>query len=141
MRVHVIAVPYDSGNYNLRMGAGPERFLHSGVDSRLRDCGYDVYIDCIEASGSFRAEIKTSFELYGKLAERVSLAYHSDIFPLVLSENCGSCLGTVAGIDPIQLGIIWFDSHGDLNIPETTESDFWTGWDWQQRPVFAGGRW
>jgi arginase len=109
------------------MGAGPERFLHSGVDSTLRDCGYDVYIDRIEASGSFRAEIQTSFELYRKLAERVSLAYHSDLFTLVLSGNCGSWLGTIAGVDPTELGIIWFDSHGDFNTPETSESGFLDG--------------
>jgi arginase len=33
----------------------------------------------------------------------------------------------VAGIGPGQLGIIWFDSHGDFNTPETTESGFMDG--------------
>ena len=109
------------------MGAGPERFVHNGVEQTLRNCGYDVYVDCIEARGSFRAEIKTAFELYATLAERVGLAYRSGIFPLVLSGNCSSCLGTVAGVDPVQLGIVWFDSHGDFNTPETTESGFLDG--------------
>jgi arginase len=109
------------------MGAGPERFVHSGVEQTLRNCGYDVYVDCIEAHESFRAEIKTAFELYGTLAECVGSAYHSGVFPLVLSGNCSSCLGTVAGVDPIQLGIIWFDSHGDFNTPATTESGFLDG--------------
>jgi arginase len=109
------------------MGAGPEHFVRNGVEQILRDCGYDVYVDCIEARESFRAEIKTTFELYGTLAERVGSAYDSGISPLVLSGNCSSCLGTVAGVDPAQLGIIWFDSHGDFNTPETTESGFLDG--------------
>jgi arginase len=109
------------------MGAGPEHFVDNGVEQIVRDWGYDVRVASIEAEESFQAEIKTAFELYRELAERVGSAYHSGIFPLVLSGNCSSSLGTVAGVDPDQLGIIWFDSHGDFNTPETTESGFLDG--------------
>lgn len=36
-------------------------------------------------------------------------------------------IGTVAGLGSNQLGIIWFDGHGDFNTPETTESGFLDG--------------
>jgi arginase len=127
MKVQIIQVPYDSGHRSLRMGGGPEHFVQNGVEQLLRDCGFDVHIDCVEAQSAFRAEIKTAFELYRALAERVSSAYADGIFPLVLSGNCNSSLGTVAGVGSDQLGIIWFDGHGDFNTPETTESGFLDG--------------
>src|SRR5687767_11752854 len=124
MKVQIIQVPYDSGQRSLRMGSGPEHFVQNGVEQILRDCGCDVYIECIEGQLPFRAEIKTAFELYRTLAERVASAYANGIFPLVLSGNCNSSLGTVAGVGADQLGIIWFDGHGDFNTPDTTESGF-----------------
>lgn len=127
MKVQIIQVPYDSGHRSLRMGAGPEHFVENDVEATLRSCGYDVNVDCIETDSTFRAEIKTAFELYRLLAARVRSAYDNGIFPLVVSGNCGSSIGTVAGIDSDQLGIIWFDSHGDFNTPETTESGFLDG--------------
>jgi arginase len=48
-------------------------------------------------------------------------------FSLVLSGNCGSCLGTLGGLELPDLGIIWFDAHGDFNVPDTTTSGFLDG--------------
>lgn len=127
MKVQIIQVPYDSGHRGLRMGGGPEHFVRNGVGRRLRDCGFDVGVDCVEAQSPFRAEIKTAFELLRTLAARVGSADGAGRFPLVLSGNCNSSLGTIAGIGSEQLGIIWFDAHGDFNTPETTESGFLDG--------------
>jgi arginase len=109
------------------MGGGPEHLVRNGVVQALRDDGHDVEVECVEARSQFRAEIKTAFELYRTLAKRVRLARDDGCFPLVLSGNCNSSLGTVAGAGPDQLGIIWFDGHGDFNTPETTESGFLDG--------------
>lgn len=109
------------------MGGGPEHFVQNGIEQVLRGEGHEVYVDCVEAQSPFRAEIKTAFELYRTLAGRVRAARDNGIFPLVLSGNCNSSLGTLAGIGSTQLGIIWFDGHGDFNTPETTESGFLDG--------------
>src|SRR5215216_6781462 len=98
MKVRIIQVPYDSGHRSTRMGGGPEHFVRNGVVRRLRGEGHDVRLDCVEAQSLFRAEIGTAFELYRTLAGRVRLAYDNGEFPLVLSGNCNSSLGTVAGI-------------------------------------------
>lgn len=127
MKVQIIQVPYDSGHRSLRMGCGPEHFLRNGLEQVLREEGYDVFVDCVEPDSPFRAEIKTAFELYRQLAEKVRLAHNNRIFPLVLSGNCNSALGTLAGVGWNELGIIWFDSHGDFNTPDTTESGFLDG--------------
>jgi arginase len=45
----------------------------------------------------------------------------------VLSGNCNSALGTLAGLNERNCGMIWFDAHGDFNTPKTTESTFLDG--------------
>jgi arginase len=127
MKVQLIQVPYDSGHRGRRMGGGPEHFIENSVEQALRSSNYDFHIECVEARSSFRAEIKTAFELSASLAERVSSACDIASFPLVISGNCNSCLGILAGIGTDRLGIIWFDSHGDFNTPETTQSGFLDG--------------
>ncbi|HEV7843431.1 MAG TPA: arginase family protein [Pyrinomonadaceae bacterium] len=127
MKVQIIQVPYDSGQRNVRMGAGPIHFVQNGVLETLLAQGHDAQVEIIEASSLFRAEIKTAFELCRLLAERVREARAEGRFPLVLSGNCNSSLGTLAGLGPADLGMIWFDAHGDFNTPETRESSFFDG--------------
>jgi arginase len=128
VKLQIIQVPYDSGHRSIRMGGGPERFVDHGIADALRDDGHDVSVHCVEAPSHFRAEIRTAFELHRALAERVRFAYDNEAFPFVLSGNCNGSLGTIAGIGSNdQLGIIWFDAHGDFNTPETTESGFLDG--------------
>jgi arginase len=120
MRIQIIQVPYDAGHKSVRMGRGPEHFVRNGVDEMLRGNGHTVQTDLIEAPGSFQTEIKTAFELHKLVAERVRVAAQHARFPLVLSGNCNISVGTVAGLDPRELGIVWFDGHADFNTPETT---------------------
>jgi len=127
MRVQIIQVPYDSGCRGVRMGRGPEHFIQNGAARMLQMQGHKVQVDCIEAEDPFQAEIATTFELYRLLAQRVRAATTQKSFPLVFSGNCNSCLGTLAGIDLAQIGIVWFDGHGDFNTPETTVSGFLDG--------------
>src|SRR5215211_1771805 len=108
MNVQIIQVPYDSGHRGLRMGAGPEHFVQGGIANILHSCGYNVAVDCIEAKTSFHAEIKTAFELCRLLAERVREACAQASFPLVLSGNCNTSLGTLGGLGSSDLGMIWF---------------------------------
>ena len=122
MNIQIIQVPYDSGHKSIRMGRGPEHLLRHRVDQILRDCGHQVSSYRIESNASFTTEIGTAFELNRLLAERISSAISSKMFPIVLAGNCNSCLGTIAGIGQSRLGIVWFDAHGDFNTPETSVS-------------------
>ena len=126
-KIQIILVPYDSGQRNLRMGAGPEHFVHNGLTQVLESDGAEVYVETIEAQSDFRAEVQTQFGLYRSLAEHIAEARRDGRFPLVLSGNCGATLGAIAGADAERLGVIWFDSHGEFNTPETTTSGFLDG--------------
>jgi len=129
MRIQLIQVPYDSGHRGIRMGRGPEHFITQGADQRLRQHGHDVEVVCIKTTDSFPAEIVTTFTLHQVLAECVKTAINQGQFPLVLSGNCNSCIGTLAGMQqlPTPVGIIWFDGHGDFHTPETSTSGFLDG--------------
>ncbi len=109
------------------MGSGPEHFINRGIEENLRAQGHEVTAACIEASDSFRAEIKTAFELYRMLSKQVRTTREQGRFPLVLSGNCNASLGTLGGLNQLRLGVIWFDGHGDFNTPETTASGFLDG--------------
>jgi arginase len=45
-------------------------------------------------------------------------------FPIVLSGNCNTAIGTVTGCGSRDTGIVWFDAHGEAMTPETTSSGF-----------------
>jgi arginase len=61
-------------------------------------------------------------DVNARLTELVRGTDGSGDFPLIVAGNCSSCLGTLAGLDQINLGIVWFDAHGDFHTPETSIS-------------------
>jgi arginase len=67
--------------------------------------------------------------LYGAVADMVADAAGRGGRPVVMSGDCTTALGTVAGLqragaDP---GIVWFDAHGDVQTLETTASGYLGG--------------
>jgi len=108
----LFTLPYDCGQRNVRMGAGPVHLAQRlGMDTEE-----------ITPSSPFPQEIKTSFELYRALASHIAA---SDEFPIVLSGHCGASIGAMAGLGADA--ILWFDAHGDYNTPEATETGYLDG--------------
>lgn len=99
------------------MGAGPSRIA--------RELG--VAASEIDPPGSWHAEIRTSFDLYAALADRVRETMVAGELPIVLAGNCGAAIGTIAGVGVERLGIVWLDAHGDFMTPETTTSGYLDG--------------
>ncbi len=58
-----------------------------------------------------------------------TIATNSSRFPIVLAADCVSALGMVKGLSHTQddVGVVWYDAHGDFNTPETTPSGFLGG--------------
>jgi arginase len=128
MEIQLLAVPYDSGNRGVRMGAGPEALLTAGLQQALRAAGHTVHVKIAELPPhSWNAEIQTGFELMRMLSGAVRDARAANRFPIVLAGNCNTAIGTVAGLGADSTGIVWFDAHADFNTPETTTSGFLDG--------------
>jgi arginase len=124
--VTLILVPYDSARRGERMGAGPAA-LEGPLRQALEEGGHRVRSATIEAPDtSWRAEIRTAFDLAAGISEAVRTARESGAFPIVLAGNCGAALGVVAGLGGTP-PVLWFDAHGDFNTPETTIGGFLDG--------------
>ncbi len=129
-KVDLIAVPYDSGLRSVRMGHGPEHLLEIGIVEALERSNADVSVHMIEPTEVFPSEIKVSFEIQRLVAERVALAKWEGRCPIILSGNCNTAVGTVAGLTASSgstPAVCWLDAHGDFNTPETTPSGFLDG--------------
>src|SRR4051812_861138 len=112
MEIEILAVPYDSGNRGLRMGAGPEALLNGGLVDALRADGHEVHVRLAELNrDQWPAEIQSSFELMRMLAAAVRDAREASRFPIVLAGNCNTAVGTVAGLGSDSIGVAWFDAH------------------------------
>jgi len=73
-----------------------------------------------DGQAKFLAETET---VTGRVADAVSDAVETGHLPLVLGGDHSIAIGSVAGAaDGDDLGLLWFDAHGDFNTPETTPS-------------------
>lgn len=131
MNVDVIAAPFDSGLRSARMGRGPDRLLELGLADRLRALGVEVEVQQVAPSAEvFPAETRMAHELQRLVAERVAAARRGGRWPIVLSGNCNTAVGTVSGLhatgatSPVAC---WFDAHADFNTPESTIGGFLDG--------------
>jgi arginase len=126
--VRIILVPYDSGHPRLRMGAGPEHLLDNGIGEALRSRERGLSFATVHPKSDPPVEVATAFELDGLVSGQVRRALAEGEFPLVLSGNCNTAaIGTLAGADSEELGVVWFDAHADFNTPETTGTGFTDG--------------
>jgi arginase len=125
--IRIIAVPYDSGHPSLRMGAGPEHLLDNGLGEALRSEGRVLSVTTVRHEREPAAEVATAFELHGLVSGQVRRALADGEVPLVLSGNCNTSVGTLSGAGPEDLGVVWFDAHGEFNTSETTTTGFIDG--------------
>ena len=122
--VHVVSWPYHQSRPLVGMGRGPAELLERhGLRGELDRRGFAATVEEIKDSAE-RSEVARTFDLDRRLAESVRAARERGAFPLVLAGNCVSCLGTVAGLDPLDVGVVWFDAHADFDTPEDNRSGF-----------------
>jgi arginase len=69
----------------------------------------------------------------GHLGRFVAADMKKGYFPIGLLANCSSLMGMLAGVqhsrggDPLKVGLVWLDAHGDFNTPETSPSGLMGG--------------
>jgi arginase len=75
---------------------------------------------------SFAKRIEDVCEQCTRVCKTVKKTLDSDYFPIVLSGDHSSALGTISGIKAAYpdktLGVIWLDAHADLHSPYTSPS-------------------
>jgi len=134
VRLTLFEVPYDSGHFGQRMGRGPLRLVERGLAGAIERRGHQVDVVQVRLPEGFATEVGSAAEIQHRLSGLVGAARAEGRFPLVLSGNCNTAVGTLAGIESAPgvsessaTGVVWLDAHGDLNTPETSLSGFFDG--------------
>lgn len=132
-KITIIGLPMDLGQNRRGVDMGPSAIRYAEVVERLDSLGFDI-----EDSGDIMigrpAQLDTSETKLNNLkevtigsralAEKVDAILGKNSFPLVLGGDHSIAIGTLAGVSKHyeNLGVIWFDAHGDLNTDKTSPS-------------------
>lgn len=122
MTLHPILVPYHFAALGLGTGAGPQALAANGALNGLPVS--ETTTIAVESAAS--SEIQHCIAIDSALALAARKACAAGEIPVVFSGNCHACLGSLAGLGA-PAAIVWFDAHGDLNTPETTETGYFDG--------------
>lgn len=135
--IRIIGVPLDLGASRRGTDVGPSALRIAGLGQQLRRMGYtvareeDIPAPAME-TGTLE-DVKARFkpqilEVCTRLAERVLSILDQGDFPLVLGGDHSIAMGTFAGTSAHyrargeSVGLLWFDAHGDMNIPGVSPS-------------------
>lgn len=130
--VTLIGAPLDLGAENLGVDVGPDAFRYQKLVDKLASAGLDV-----TDTGDVSVEDRKNLEIGNpklkyldeisrvnhEIAQRVEEAIRQGRKAIVLGGDHSVCLGAVAGASAAvnrELGLIYFDAHGDMNTDETT---------------------
>ena len=135
--VCIFGVPIDLGAGRRGVDMGPSAIRVADIDPRLENLGFDVE-DCGDLDVMIPETQKTGREnlrfkdpilaTCRALMATVKDTLARDRFPLVLGGDHSLAIGSIAGVAEHfherdeNIGVIWFDAHGDFNTPETTPS-------------------
>lgn len=79
-----------------------------------------------KVNNSFAKRIGFVLEQCTRVSKHVKSNLQGNKFPIVLSGDHSSALGTISGIKEAnptkRLGVVWIDAHGDLHSPFTSPS-------------------
>ncbi|CAA0154753.1 arginase [Tenacibaculum maritimum] len=77
-------------------------------------------------NNSFGKRIGSVFNQCKRLSNHVKVNLQEGRFPVVISGDHSSALGTISGVKSAyptkRVGVIWIDAHGDLHSPYTSPS-------------------
>ncbi len=132
-KLSLIGVAIDLGAGTPGVSMGPSAIRYAGVTERLENIGYDVKdegdivaIKPIDPNteGTNLKNLDEVTRVNQELCNRVSSAMEAGRFPLVIGGDHSIAIGTIAGVAQHKknLGVIWFDAHGDINTAETSPS-------------------
>lgn len=133
-KITIIGVPMDLGQTRRGVDMGPSAMRYAGIIERLENLDYEVVDrgDIVigrPANYHIKGDDHLKFldevvEANQQLAKVVSQVAGEGDLPLILGGDHSVAIGTLAGLAKKHenLGVIWFDAHGDLNTADTSPS-------------------
>ena len=135
--VVIVNVPLDLGASRRGTDGGPSAFRIAGLKKAVEMLGHDVVnvvdIDVPIMESRSPKNLKARFKdeilvVCENLAAETRAVLESGATPLVIGGDHSIAMGTVSGASAYfkgqgkKLGLIWFDAHGDMNLPESSPS-------------------
>ena len=135
--VRIIGVPMDLGASRRGTDMGPSALRIAGLGAAIQRMGYtlareeDIYVPAMETRPPEDSDARYNPEILSvctELAGRVKELMDAEEFPLVIGGDHSIAMGTVAGVSAHyrdrgeEMGLLWFDAHGDMNIPGVSPS-------------------
>jgi arginase len=138
--VAVIGAPTDYGTNRRGVDMGPSAIRYAGLADTLAAAGVECLdegdlaatrteaaaadSDCEGFAGEGCARFLPEIEdVCRRLADRVADARAAGRLPLVLGGDHSVAIGTLGGTGrDAEVGVLWFDAHGDYNTPATSPS-------------------
>ncbi|MFC0523806.1 arginase [Pontibacillus salicampi] len=132
-QLSIIGAPMDLGQNRRGVDMGPSAIRYAGIVERLEQLEYDIEDlgdvaiprpDRKEEQKSHLRNLKEVAEGNANLARTVDDEVNKGRFPLIIGGDHSIAIGSLAGIAKHynQLGVIWYDAHGDLNTESTSPS-------------------
>ncbi len=134
--VRVLGAPTDYGADRRGVDMGPSAIRYAGLAEAIRSAGMecidggdlsvpraeerDADRSTVEGRAKFLPEVE---DVSRRLADAVASSLADDQLPLVLGGDHSVAIGSIVGAARnADIGVVWFDAHGDFNTPETTPS-------------------
>ncbi len=138
--IQIIGVPLDLGASRRGTDAGPSALRVAGLRAGLRKMGYEIALDQDinvpqmetqdksvrkKSSARYKQEI---LKVCTDLANTTYSALEKGHFPLITGGDHSVAMGSVSATSHFhrkqgqEIGLLWFDAHGDMNTPESSPS-------------------
>lgn len=136
-RIEIIGAATAFGQPKLGVDLGPDAVRYAGLVRTLESLGNDI-----KDSGNVRTVEVIDVDKHSKdkednlrnfnevkeysiaLAAKVDSAIQDDRIPLIIGGDHSLSIGSISGVTKHydNLGVIWYDAHGDLNDSKTSPS-------------------
>lgn len=135
--LQIIGVPLDLGASRRGTDAGPSAMHIAGLHPALESLGYeidedtDIQVPTPKAKAPRDGQLRYKAEILAccaTLATETLAAMNKGNMPIVIGGDHSIAMGTVNGVAEHHrqkgedIGLIWFDAHGDMNRPDTSPS-------------------
>lgn len=135
--IRIVGVPMDLGASRRGTDMGPSALRIAGLGPALRKMGLevgrenDIAVPSPESRDPESTQLRFHAEILStcrELAVSVEKILQEGARPLVLGGDHSIALGTVSGVASYfrekdeNIGLLWFDAHGDMNLPDTSPS-------------------
>ncbi len=135
--IRIIGAPVDLGASRRGVDMGPSAMRICQLGEKLQALGYkvsdigNIIVPIAESIDQGNPKCKYKKEILSacrELKKQVKNSLTEGYTPLVLGGDHSIAMGSTAGVSEYyaendqKVGLIWFDAHGDINLPETSPS-------------------